>query len=250
MPDESVTYTFTVETGEVSRDNGTGDVVILRGVTNMVFTLPDANGDVLGNTPLNALDRFSVRYVDLFITGTTDSGEPVEYTSRVALRNGIDVRRKRNAKPEELRGIRNPGEGRLRPGHHPAAGPGAGRAGPGCGVDRQRGEEDILRRAGPRDLGLRRDAGGEVGINFIRVADNPPSIINMADNTVDSSGETVLQGSQTYQYNCQYQQRRVKPGWGVEYLDYDYSIQSRGEASTKGQSNIQVVVSRLFKEGY
>jgi Tfp pilus assembly protein PilX len=94
------------------------------------------------------------------------------------------------------------------------------------------------------------DAGGEVGINFIRVADNPPSIINMADNTVDSSGETVLQGSQTYQYNCQYQQRRVKPGWGVEYLDYDYSIQSRGEASTKGQSNIQVVVSRLFKEGY
>jgi prepilin-type N-terminal cleavage/methylation domain-containing protein len=88
MPDESVTYTFTVETGEVSRDNGTGDVVILRGVTNMVFTYRDANGDVLGNTPLNALDRFSVRYVDLFITGTTDSGEPVEYTSRVALRNG------------------------------------------------------------------------------------------------------------------------------------------------------------------
>lgn len=94
------------------------------------------------------------------------------------------------------------------------------------------------------------DAGGEVGINFLRVADNPPQIQNMADNTVNSTGDIALHGSQTYQYNCRYQQRRPKPGWGVDYLDYDYLIQSRGEASTKGQSNIDVMVSRLFKEGY
>ena len=94
------------------------------------------------------------------------------------------------------------------------------------------------------------DAGGEMGINFIRVADNPPQIVDMTDNSVNSTGDVTLHGSQKYQYNCQYQQRRVKPGWGVDYLDYDYAIQSRGEASVKGQTNIQVVVSRLFKEGY
>lgn len=89
-PDESVTYTFDPVLGELSRDNGDpgGPVVVLNSVNNVVFTYRDAAGNVLGAVPLNAMDRFRVRYVDLFITGQTDSGEPVEYTSRVALRNG------------------------------------------------------------------------------------------------------------------------------------------------------------------
>ena len=87
-PDESVTYSFNNATGELSRDNGSGPIVILRGVTSVTFSYRDANGDLLGMVPLSATDRFLVRFVDLEIIGETDNGEQLDYTSRVALRNG------------------------------------------------------------------------------------------------------------------------------------------------------------------
>ena len=87
-PDESITYAFNAATGELSRDNGSGALVILRDVTAVTFTYLDQDGNVLGAVPLSALDRFLVRYVDLSIAGETKGGEPVDYTSRVALRNG------------------------------------------------------------------------------------------------------------------------------------------------------------------
>jgi len=94
------------------------------------------------------------------------------------------------------------------------------------------------------------DAGGEAGINFIRVSTSPPRIIDFGTNTVRQVGTTNLQGSQSYDYDARYMSKRPKPGWGIEYLDYDYSVGATGNASTAGESDVQVVVSRLFKEGY
>ena len=95
------------------------------------------------------------------------------------------------------------------------------------------------------------DAGGEAGINFVRIADSPPQIVDFGTMTVGSVGETDLgEGSQTYEYDCRFMAKRPKPGWGVDYLDYDYRVNSLGQSSTDGQSNVAVVVSRLFKEGY
>jgi len=94
------------------------------------------------------------------------------------------------------------------------------------------------------------DAGGESGINFIRMSDTPPQIIDFADRTVRTQAETVIAGSQTYDYECRYLQKRPRPGWGVNFKDYDYRIASHGEASLKGESGVQLVTSRLFKEGY
>lgn len=87
-PDESVTYSFNAATGELSRDGGSGAIVILRGLTSVTFTYRDGDGNLLGAVPLSAVDRFEVRYVDVAISGQTDTGEPVDYTARVALRNG------------------------------------------------------------------------------------------------------------------------------------------------------------------
>ncbi len=94
------------------------------------------------------------------------------------------------------------------------------------------------------------DAGSEAGINFIRVSDSPPQIQDFNNMTVRSVGETGIAGSQTYDYSCQYVTKRPRPGWGVEYLDYDYQVMSHGTASRNGESGVQVVVSRLFREGY
>ncbi len=86
-PDEDIQYTFNNNTGELSRDNGIDDMVILRGLTNMQFTYLADDGTVLGGTPLNAGDRDQVRYVQITINGETDDGEPVSYQTRILVRN-------------------------------------------------------------------------------------------------------------------------------------------------------------------
>ncbi len=94
------------------------------------------------------------------------------------------------------------------------------------------------------------DAGGEAAINFIRMSDVPPAITDFTNNTVQDQGATALEGSQSYDYSARFLQKRPKPGWGLNYLDYDYRITSRGTASRLGQSGVELVVSRLYKEGY
>lgn len=85
-PDENVSYTFAA--GNLVRNNGTGDQVILRGVQNLTFTYFDAAGNPLATVPLSPVDRALVRFVGIDIQGQTVKGEPVTYATRVALRNG------------------------------------------------------------------------------------------------------------------------------------------------------------------
>jgi len=87
-PDEDITYIFDPGTGELSRNDGTGALVILRGLTNLGFTYLDADGNVLAGTPLNVTDRALVRYVQVNIAGESERGEPVDYSTRIFVRNG------------------------------------------------------------------------------------------------------------------------------------------------------------------
>lgn len=94
------------------------------------------------------------------------------------------------------------------------------------------------------------DAGGEAGINFIRLADSPPLILDFGTMNVRNQGSTSLAGASSYSFDSNYLRRQLKPGWGTDYLDYDYRIGSQGNASRQGESGVDVVVSRLFKVGY
>lgn len=85
-PDENITYSFAA--GDLIRDNGSGNQVILRGVQGLTFTYFDAVGAQLTALPLSAANRALIRYVGINIQGETDTGEPVTYTTRIALRNG------------------------------------------------------------------------------------------------------------------------------------------------------------------
>jgi len=85
-PDENISYTFNA--GDLIRNNGTGDQVILRGVQVLTFTYFDVDGNELTAVPLSAANRTQVRFVGISIQGQTDRGEPVTYTTRIALRNG------------------------------------------------------------------------------------------------------------------------------------------------------------------
>ena len=94
------------------------------------------------------------------------------------------------------------------------------------------------------------DAGSEAAINFIRLSDVPPSYQDFATKLVRNQGQTGLQGSQTYDYRAFFLRRLPKAGWGFEYLDYDYRINAHGTASRLGESGVELIVSRLYREGY
>lgn len=86
-PDETVTYNYNAGQQELWRNDGVNNMVVLRDVTNVVFRYFDENGVELVNTPLNAVDRDRVRSVAVTLAGETESGEPVDLTSRIVLRN-------------------------------------------------------------------------------------------------------------------------------------------------------------------
>ena len=57
------------------------------------------------------------------------------------------------------------------------------------------------------------DAGGEMAINFLRLSDSPPQIIDFAHNTVRTETDQALNGAQQYDYDCRYtRKRRVRAG--------------------------------------
>lgn len=94
------------------------------------------------------------------------------------------------------------------------------------------------------------DAGGEAGINFLRMSTAPPPIVDFDDNSVGAVSTTSILGSQTYEYEAFFIGKSLKPGWGLDFMDYDYQIQSLGTASRTGESDVHLVAARLFKEGY
>jgi len=94
------------------------------------------------------------------------------------------------------------------------------------------------------------DAGGEAAIHFLRMSDAPPKIIDFANRTVRSEVDEPLQDAQEYDYDCHYVRKRPKPGWGVNFLDYDYRVASSGRSAARARSDVDLVASRLFREGY
>jgi prepilin-type N-terminal cleavage/methylation domain-containing protein len=87
-PAEDVQYVWQAAQQELTRDSGSGAQTILRNVTGLNFSYFDADGAPLGPPPLPAADRARIRYVEIAITGESDRGESLSYTTRVLVRNG------------------------------------------------------------------------------------------------------------------------------------------------------------------
>ena len=96
---------------------------------------------------------------------------------------------------------------------------------------------------------LAADAGSEAGINFLRFADVPPAL-SSTDGLVAMTERITLANSQAFEFECLYVGKSFRPGWGVEFPDFNYHIDSTGFASTKGEGHVQVVAARMFKTGY
>jgi Tfp pilus assembly protein PilX len=95
------------------------------------------------------------------------------------------------------------------------------------------------------------DAGSETAINWIRTRQIPPRIVNTADQlVVDQNDYTYLQSDHKYQFDVKFDRVRFRPGWSREYLDFDYTIDSRGASVQESSARIEIRTSRLFRQGY
>jgi hypothetical protein len=94
------------------------------------------------------------------------------------------------------------------------------------------------------------DAGGEAAINYLRLVDEPPAIIDFGDKLVHSEGTTEVHGSQNFEYDAHYIRMQHRPGWSADFRDFDYRVESDGAASVSGRTGVDLVASRLFKIGY
>lgn len=97
---------------------------------------------------------------------------------------------------------------------------------------------------------LAADGGTEAAINFLRLSNDPPPILDFGTLNVQAVVGQAIQNTQRYDYDCDFLRKRPKPGWGIDYLDYEYAVTARGVAGQRGQSGVQAVVARLYREGY
>jgi len=99
------------------------------------------------------------------------------------------------------------------------------------------------------------DAGTETAINWIRTQQMPPAPVEVV-----ASGNprvkiedtyTYITGDHKYKIDITHTGIRFRPGWDPKYyVDFDYAIDSFGESSSQSETQIEVRVSRLFRQGY
>ena len=100
------------------------------------------------------------------------------------------------------------------------------------------------------------DAGSESAINWLRVSDRPPTIVNAQTRKVRSMNDYThlnVDGNHEnnmYKYDATYDRVRFRPGWSKDYRDFDYTVDADGSSSLQSSSQIEVQVSRLFKVEY
>jgi hypothetical protein len=94
------------------------------------------------------------------------------------------------------------------------------------------------------------DAATEAGVNWIRLQPVPAAIVDSSSHVLVANTYTDLSSDHRYRFNVQYVGKRMRPGWGVEYKDYEYNIAAVGASSQSSQSAIEVGATRLYREGY
>jgi hypothetical protein len=102
------------------------------------------------------------------------------------------------------------------------------------------------------------DAGAETAINWVRIQPIPPRIVDATELFVEHMDDyTTIEDNpdhptddHKYQYDVRFDRIRFRPGWSREYLDFDYTIDSRGASVNQSSARIEVRTSRLFRQGY
>ena len=94
------------------------------------------------------------------------------------------------------------------------------------------------------------DAAGEAGVAWIRRQGSPPALVDSLSHVSVAGAYTALSNDHMFQYDVRYVRKRFRPGWSVEYKDYEYMVEARGASAQQTESAIELGAARLYREGY
>ena len=94
------------------------------------------------------------------------------------------------------------------------------------------------------------DAAAEAGVSWVRRQTIPPPMVDGNSNVLVQNTYTSLSSDHLYKYNVQYVAKRPRAGWGMEFKDYEYSVQATGTSALASESAIELHTTLLFREGY
>jgi hypothetical protein len=94
------------------------------------------------------------------------------------------------------------------------------------------------------------DAASEAGIAWIRMQSSPPSVMDANKNVYLAGGYTLLSGDHNYKYDIRFVRKHYRPGWSLDYKDFEYVIQAQGASAQQSEAKIEVNAMRLYREGY
>ena len=94
------------------------------------------------------------------------------------------------------------------------------------------------------------DAAGEAGLAWIRQQPSPPSLVDSLSHVSVSDAYTALSNDHLYKYDVQFVRKKYRPGWSLEYKDYEYLVQANGMSAQQAESAVELGAMKMFKEGY
>jgi Tfp pilus assembly protein PilX len=94
------------------------------------------------------------------------------------------------------------------------------------------------------------DAGGEAAINWLRIQNSPPNLLDAQKHVFVPTGYDTLTDDHKYRFDVTYIKKKTRVGWSHDYKDFEYTIDADGTSVKESESEVEVQVRRLFKEGY
>lgn len=94
------------------------------------------------------------------------------------------------------------------------------------------------------------DAASEASLNWIRQQGSPPPMVDSLNNVRVAAGFDTLGGDHAYKADIRFVRKRFRPGWSLEYKDYEYAVEAEGASVRQSEAAVDVRATRLYREGY
>jgi Tfp pilus assembly protein PilX len=94
------------------------------------------------------------------------------------------------------------------------------------------------------------DAATEAGVNWMRRQKTPPAIVDTSRHVYVANDFTAMENNNRYRFDIGYVRKRHRSGYPVEFKDYEYVVTAVGASAKESQTNLELVATRLYKEGY
>jgi len=94
------------------------------------------------------------------------------------------------------------------------------------------------------------DAASEGGVNWIRHQAQPPDLVDTLSHVYVQDTLTTLHQQSRYEFDVLFVRKRHRPGWTVDYKDYEFLINASATGAQQSQAAVDVGAMRLYREGY